>query len=372
MKAAFRVCHKYLALCLGAFWLLQALSGMLLVFHRDLDDRLLGASARPVNPGAVDEALVQIGQQSPDATIIEYFVSGGVEGQIDVLVQHSGAGREVVRIDGATGEILRRSAWEEPRSQLGVFRFVLLLHKQLLGGRFGEWVIGISGALLAVSVLLGLKLAWPKAGRWRAALLPQSAKAPAARAFAWHRAMGLCLAPFALIVAVTGSVMTWTHELPGASARVVSPASGVAPVRDGRTVSPSEAVAVAQRLYPAASIAVVSMPSPKRAWYAIRLRQPGELRRVYGTTLVRVDADSGAPLTTVDALRMSISDRMLVALYPIHSGEWGGLATRLLALVVGLWLVGTMAFGLLLWIARRGARQYDKALGQIGVRSGPI
>lgn len=32
------------------------------------------------------------------------------------------------------------------------------------------------------------------------------------------------------------------------------------------------------------------------------------------------------------------------ALYPIHSGEWGGVATR---------LPGTMTFGLRVWLGRR-------------------
>lgn len=370
MRAAFRICHKYLALCLGALWLLQALSGMLLVFHRELDDTLLGASARPVSFVVVDQALARIAQQAPDARIVEYFVSGGVEGQIDVLIERAGGAREVVRIDGMTGGTVRTNAWEEPRSQLGVFRFVLLLHKQLLAGRLGEWLIGISGVFLIASIALGLKLAWPKAGQWRAVLLPRPTKAPVAKVFAWHRAMGLCLAPFALLVALTGSLMTWTDELPGASAEAVALAANRAVyARDGRMITPSEAVAVAHGLYPDASVAIVSMPTAQREWYSIRLRQPGELRRVYGTTLARVHADTGAPLAAVDALKMSISDTVFVALYPIHSGEWGGVATRALALIVGLWLVGTMTFGLLSWIARRGARRHNKALERFGVSS---
>jgi uncharacterized iron-regulated membrane protein len=369
MKAAFRICHKYLALCLGALWLLQALSGMLLVFHRELDDRSLGASGRAVNFAVVDEALARIVQRTPGARIVEYFISGGVDGQVDVLIEREGAAREVIRIDGATGTVLRTRAWEEPRSQLGVFRWVLLVHKQLLAGKVGEWLIGISGVFLIVSIALGLKLAWPQAGQWRAALLPRRVRAPVAKTFAWHRAMGLWLAPFALVVALTGTLMTWTQELPSASDASLAPSmSHAVPARDGRMISSASAVAIAQSLYPEAAVAIVSMPGAKRQWYSVRLRQPGELRRIYGTTMVRIDADTGEPLATVDALKMSISDQIFVALYPIHSGEWGGVATRLLALIVGLWLVGTMTFGLLLWIARR-ARGGMKSAQRFGVRS---
>jgi uncharacterized iron-regulated membrane protein len=366
MKAAFRICHKYLGLCLGALWLLQALTGMLLVFHRELDDASLHASGRAVNFAVVDQAVARIERSAPATRVIEYFASGGIEGQTDLLVDRDGAAREVVRIDGATGDVLRTSAWEEPRSQLGVFRFVLLIHKQLLAGKVGEWLIGLSGVFLIVSVALGLKLAWPPAGQWRAALWPRRAKAPVAKAFAWHRALGLCLAPFALVVAITGSLMTWTSELPAA---LPTPAMNHAvSARDGRMISSAAAVEVARRLYPDAVVAIVSMPSARRPWYSIRLRQPGELRQIYGTTQVRVDADTGQPLAMVDALRMSISDRMFVALYPIHSGEWGGVTTRLLALVVGLWLTGTIVFGVLLWSARR-ARDGAKSTQRFGVSS---
>ncbi|MFC4312275.1 PepSY-associated TM helix domain-containing protein [Steroidobacter flavus] len=369
MKAAFRLCHKYLALCLGALWLLQALTGMLLVFHRELDDKSLGASGQAVNFAVVDRVLGQLAQGEPATKIVEYFVSGGVAGQVDVLIERAGAAREVVRIDGATGIVLRTSAWEEPRSQLGLFRFVLLAHKQLLAGRFGEWLIGISGVFLLINIVLGLKLAWPRAGQWRAALFPRPAKAPAAKRFAWHRAMGLWLAPFASLVALTGSLMTWTQELPAAATAPLAPAtSSAVSARDGRMISSAAAVEVARHLYQDATVAIVSMPSEQRPWYSIRLRQPGELRRIYGATQVRVDADTGEPMATFDALRMSMADKIFVALYPIHSGEWGGVATRLLAILVGVWLAGTMAFGLLLWIARR-AREGMRSTQRVGVRS---
>lgn len=369
MKAAFRTCHKYLGLCLGALWLLQALTGILLVFHRELDDASLHASGRAVSFAVVDQAIARIERSAPATRAVEYFASGGIEGQIDLLVDRDGAARQVVRIDGATGEILRTSAWEAPRSQLGVFRFVLLIHKQLLFGQVGEWLIGLSGVFLLVSIALGLKLAWPPPGQWRAALWPRRAKAPVAKAFAWHRALGLCLAPFALVVALTGSLMTWTDELPAASASSLTPAMNRAvSARDGRMISSAAAVDVARRLYPNAAVAIVSMPSARRPWYSIRLRQPGELRRIYGTTQVRVDADTGQPVAMVDALRMSISDRMFVALYAVHSGEWGGVTTRLLAIVVGLWLTVTIAFGVLLWSARR-ARDGAKSMQRFGVSS---
>ncbi len=38
MKAALKSIHRYLGLAMVAFWLLQALTGMLMAFRRELDD----------------------------------------------------------------------------------------------------------------------------------------------------------------------------------------------------------------------------------------------------------------------------------------------------------------------------------------------
>lgn len=371
MRGVFRVAHKYLALCVASLWVLQALSGILLVFHRSIDDRLLGASAQPANLKVIDGALAAIAQRTPGTKIVEYFPSGGVEGQVDVMVDRNGGAREVVRIDGATGTTLRTSAWEDPWPRLTVFRFVFLLHKQLLAGKPGDWFIGVSGGLLFVNILLGLRLAWPAAKRWSATLLPRRIRTgPMAFFFGWHRAIGLWLAPFGLIIALTGVLMVWSPDLQRVLGADFAPPSATRPLGPNETIiSASAATTAALGVYDGATIAVVSMPDARHPWYKIRLRRPGELRRVYGTTQVYVDAKTGEVLKSRDATTASLQSRFIAALYPIHDGEWGGVATRLFAIVVGLWLVATIVLGLTLWWTRRGARERKQRAAQFELES---
>ncbi len=49
------------------------------------------------------------------------------------------------------------------------------------------------------------------------------------------------------------------------------------------------------------------------------------------------------------------------ALFPIHTGEAGGIVGRLLSIAVGLWLVAMIVVGLLLWLKRRKPRTKTSA-----------
>ncbi|WP_332770858.1 PepSY-associated TM helix domain-containing protein [Phenylobacterium sp.] len=353
MKAKLRVIHRWISLCVATLWVVQALSGAYLVFHRSIDDMTLAASGRPQDAAAIGRAIASLERQPPGGQVLQYFRSGGVEGQVDLLVDRPDGRRQVVRIDGATGEVLRQSAWERPLSQVAISRQVFLLHKQLLAGAVGDWFVGLSGVLLATNLLIALRLAWPARGRWRSTLVPQRSKSPAMTALAWHRAVGLWLAPMGLLAALTGALIVWSPQLERAVGATLPPPPGcAAPPASGGRVAPAIAEQAARRIYPDGMVAVVTLPRDGSC-YAVRLKRPGEWRRVYGTTIVYVDAASGLALKGRDALAAPTPVRMVMGLYPLHAGEWGGVATRVLALVVGIWLCATIVLGVTLWLKRR-------------------
>ena len=89
----------------------------------------------------------------------------------------------------------------------------------------------------------------------------------------------------------------------------------------------------------------------------VRVRQPGESRRAYGTTVVYVSAASGGVILEQDALKAPAARRFVASLYPIHTGEVAGLPGRLVSLGVGLWLLAMLGLGLMLWSSRRRRRQ---------------
>lgn len=60
MKRKLRLLHKYLSLTVAALWLMQAVTGALLVFHWELDDWAVAGPQRHLHPvrfGAFLESL---------------------------------------------------------------------------------------------------------------------------------------------------------------------------------------------------------------------------------------------------------------------------------------------------------------------------
>jgi uncharacterized iron-regulated membrane protein len=209
--------------------------------------------------------------------------------------------------------------------------------------------------VLLGNLVLGIKLAWPRLNQWRGALRVPGGLRGAARLYAWHRALGLWFAIPAVILLVAGCCLAFDDawdDLLGTG----SPPAGLAaaPTTSADSVTTAQALLSAIHEFPAATISGIILPKPAAPWFTIRLLQPGELRRVFGTTTVFVSAASGAVLAREDALHAGAARRFVDGFYPIHTGEAGGVIGRIVSLSVGCWLATMLALGISLW-RRRGA-----------------
>jgi uncharacterized iron-regulated membrane protein len=97
----------------------------------------------------------------------------------------------------------------------------------------------------------------------------------------------------------------------------------------------------------------MSMPGGDHPWYRIRLRAPGEVPRIWGTTTLFVSAASGGILGEHPARPVGTARGFVETLYPFHTGQIGGLAGRMLLLMVGAWLITMVVLGINLWRTRR-------------------
>jgi uncharacterized iron-regulated membrane protein len=350
-----RLLHKYVSLTFAALWILQALTGALLVFHWELDDAFLGGASAPVNIeklGASVDAMTASRQYGMPTGV---YWSGAEAARYDVIAERDGKS-DVVRIDGQ-GAILRSRPWDHDFARIGIFQDITYLHQTLFAHDPGKWFLGASGLLLVTNLVLALKLAWPRRQSWASALLPRRSKVLAANVFAWHRALGLSLAFVALISIGAGVLMAYETPLedwfddarpsPSTAAASAEPGSAVA-------IGTAQAIRTALERYPSAALTGIDLPDAKSAWFKIELRQPSELRRVSGRTFVYVSSLSGRILQDYDARSAPLKTRFWDALYAIHTGEAGGWLGRWAALLVGVWLLSMIGLGLTLWWVRRG------------------
>lgn len=336
--------HRWLSLGAAIFWLLQALTGIAIVFHWEITDAQLSNAYPGTDLPAIERRIAALAAEDGSKPTTLWTTGSGGDRYTIYLEGTDGESRSV-RVLG-DGTVIDRPREDENR----LMGFLVDFHHDLLGS-WGSWIVAISGLLLCSNLILGLVAAWPKRGTWRRALAPTQKGPLAARLYSWHRALGLWAVLPALVIAATGTLMKFEEgvgNVIGAKA-VELPA---APHTEA-SIGFAQAAKAAIDAVPGSSLTQVAWPKDGDATYYIRVNAPGEIRRAYGDTRVLVDANNGLvrkvfPIADAEPARAFMS-----ALFPLHTGEAGGIAGRLLSIAIGLWLVAMIVAGVLLWLKRR-------------------
>lgn len=357
MKRTLRQIHKYLSLSVASLWLLQAATGLLLVFHWEMDDAALAGPKRALDPARLSASLDTLRTTHPDRSITGVYPSGGAPGRFDVLVADRTGNIDAVRVDGE-GTVLRQRPWNYDFLHIGWLQIATYLHQTLFLHTTGNWIMGISGLLLLTNIGLGLSLAWPRAGQWVRTLTPPRAGGTATKLYGWHRALGLWLAIPALLFVSAGVIRAFDDPLAASfdDQRPAPTEAEAAREPAGLGVSAGDAVRRALSLYPGSALSALEFPDEHAPWFMVKVTQPHDLRRISGTTAVYVSSRSGRVLKAYDSRTLPWKTRFWDAVYPFHTGEFAGVPGRIGVSVVALWLLTMIGLGLSLWwVRRRGA-----------------
>jgi uncharacterized iron-regulated membrane protein len=348
--------HQLLGLCAAVFWLVQVVTGVLLTFRQEIDNALVAGPHATVVTAALGSRIESI--QQAGGHVSSLWVTNFAVDRFDLRYTDSNGVERLMRVDGA-GQDLRDGLENAPFANGGFFRTLTTIHTTLLLGDAGEWVIAVSGLLLISNLGLGLKLAWPRGGRWRQVLTWPSTRNATARVYGIHRTVGLWIALPLLMVFAAGFALCFDDGVEQALG-VVRPTPTIAAadtagagLSPGGGVLPARALDIALARYPGSTLTALSMPTDKQAWYRVRVRAPGEVRRMYGTTTVFLSAATGAVLLEYPASSAPFVRFLYDAIYPLHTGELGGAAGRALLAVLGLALLTMGVFGIRLWLALR-------------------
>jgi len=340
--------HRWLSLGAAVFWLLQALTGILIVFHWEITDTGIAGAHRPTDLAAIERRIATIAPRDSGVTVKSVWTAAGYADRYNIIVEDAEGNGRTLRVAGDGTEL--RTTRDGETTLMG---FLVGFHHDLLGN-WGSWIVSISGVLLCSNLVLGLVVAWPKRGTWRIALKPATRGPAAARLYTWHRAVGLWAVMPALVIAATGTLLKFedgVSDLIGAES-VSLPANPPA----GDPVGFATVARAALAAIPGSSLTAVSWPKADDATYRIRVRAPGEIRRAYGDSIVLVDANSGTVRGAFPIAQAEPARAFMSALFPIHTGEAGGIIGRILSIAIGLWLVTMIVAGTLLWFKRRKPR----------------
>lgn len=371
--------HRWVGLVLGAWFAVVGLTGTVLVWHSELD--------RALNPGwFAPRAACATTSATPIADALAVYARHRGEPATQVTRPESAGAAYVVWskpgerrlqhfVDADCGAYLGMREWGAPRlDRAHLVPALYELHRSLLSGEAGHVLVGVGGGWLLFLVVTGLINAWPRRSSreaWRRALTVRRDAARSRLYYDLHRAVGLWLLPFLLLMSLTGLYLCFPKPSRALLSRVLAMQPEVVEesTPTGVAKDPDALARLAEARFPAAAWTRVQLPKAESSPVDVRLLQDGEVRKDTGDTRVKLRAD-GAVLEVRDPLRAPAGDRLVALLFPLHSGEALGLPGRALWTLSGLLPALLFVTGAWLWLHRR-RRVVRPVRGLIARADGP-
>lgn len=345
--------HRWVGLSLAIIAVLSGVTGAALVFRPEIEARadsqlLLTAapSSAPRQAAPLQQALDGVHEKFEGCKVQHIFMAREANHAHVVWFKWNEEDWRAF-VDPATGAQLgsRRAGehWIEKLAEI---------HIRLLSGEAGHNVIGWGGVALFAMSLSGLSLWWPRRAQWKRALRP-NLKNPRGRNYELHRVCGALVAPFLLLSSLTGIALVW----PDTAQMVLKPIFGQSAktkhrAQAGASLALDELVTRANAGFPDGVVRRISFPLKPGAPLVIRKRRAAELHP-NGMNYIYLEAATGRVLGIDDASRAPWGVRLMNARYPVHIGLWGGTATRVLFVFIGLAPLALFCSGLVLWNNRR-------------------
>lgn len=347
MKRALLATHKWAGLTAGLFLVVLGATGSALVFENGID-RALNPSLSYVPAQAVRLSLSELVARANAADPNDPVGGIRIADAADQAYELSSRRRRSIMVDPYTGRILGTRDREK-----SLARWLHLLHTRFLAGESGELFAGWLSVVLFGLALSGLYLWWPRklfsltgAGSWKRTN------------FDLHNVIGFYTSAVLAVITFSAMLIAFEHTTdplvrrldggvtPPEIAKLQSAASS-APA-----IAPQEAVAIAERTLPGATVSNLNIPSGPRAIYRLLLKFP-EDRTPAGRSRVYLDQFTGAVLAVENTRTAPPGTRLLNLKRSLHTGDVFGAPTQALYFLASLAIPLQAITGLLLVLQRR-------------------
>ena len=340
--------HLWAGLTAALFLFARGLSGSLVAFENEIDHALnprltwIHVGSKPL---ALSQMIARLKAACPG-----YEVAGIEPSQEDNVAWSAllttDRGAHSIAFNPYTGAVLGDES--ERNDFIGM---VHQFHTHLLAGKTGSTIVTAGAVFLLLLAITGLVLWWPRKlanVSWRSPWKKLNLEA--------HQVLGLYTSAFLMAFAITAVVIHWDDETQRLVNRI-SGSPGDPRFPDFKPLPPNQSephvdaiLAAAQNAEPDARVTAIFLDSnPVR----VIMKHP-EDRTPFGRTNVLVDAFTGSIVLIID-WRTGSPGLRLVKVWnrEIHTGDIGGLPTRILACVISLTLPIMTITGPLIWWHRR-------------------
>ncbi|MVN75849.1 hypothetical protein GO988_05875 [Hymenobacter sp. HMF4947] len=231
-------------------------------------------------------------------------------------------------------------------------------HRRLLAGEVGKMLTGISAIFILFITATGIVLWWPKTRQMLTGRLRIKWDGNWKRInHDLHIVLGFYCSLFLLGLALTGVIMSYrwateslfwvTSSKP--TVGIAAPVSAYVP--GAKRIAYDAALQTGRRTYPQAEFWRVGQPKDSIA--AVPVSAPSALPlRHNGLDTLFVDRNTGAVLGQHLYSRQSAGNQLRRLTKPLHTGEIGGIWTKILVFVIALISLTFPVTGVLLWLNR--------------------
>ncbi|MGV3618113.1 MAG: PepSY-associated TM helix domain-containing protein [Fimbriimonas sp.] len=357
LRRAVFVVHLWIGLSVGLLFAVVSATGSAIVYRRELDGMArpylryvqapVGAQALPL-----DEVRRQVRRDHPEAkpTDVAIFLYQPWDGgALTTFI-----GPKSYAIDPYTGRTIALLS-EKKSLPLWLKEF----HTDLLAGEKGEGLNGWGGVAACVLLLSGLWLWWPATRKQiRLRLTVRRGVSLRRTTYDLHNVFGFYSLALLFIVTVTGVGLCFNkpvRDFVFAKTGHKRPPPPAPIVPQGTPLPADDLLAIARREVPDARFVLATFPARPNLPFSTMLQRTGAGFFPYVT--LKIDPYSGAVVAREDDADATFGAKIMRQIAVLHFGFWGGTASKVLYIVLGLVPLALYVTGIMLWWNRLRAKR---------------
>lgn len=366
--------HKIIGLFLGLVFVLIGLSGSILAFREDIDERLnysLMRIASPPNASfkIISEIYSSAIQAIPKdakverlmmprhknaAAILTYIVETD---DLDSYFYEVFINPYTAKVTGQRLKIHGEDQFSQP-----IIQILMAFHWTLLLGANNAYLIGFIGIFFFFSAFAGLYLWWLKNKNWRLGLTVKWQASSERITYDLHKNIGFYGAAFLIIMTATGAAMIFkpvTQKVTSLFSTVSGePNFGKSkPSAQHKPIHITQAIVIANRIFKDGKIFSISLPNSPTGVFIVGKMLDSEPNKSRTYRNVSIDQYSGEILQIQDPDNFTAGEKLFEWLFPVHTGEIFGEYGRPFLLLIGLLPLALFTTGLMRWRQKRHSRK---------------
>lgn len=331
--------HRYVGLAIAALLLVQALTGMLLLYR--------GPVARWIDPAGMvshesgpvisaGTAVVEAEKSLPGFAVTRLFAPD-VEGATYMAEMSDVHGAvRYASVDPAGGKVLRAgSVWAFP------VEAALQIHYRLMAGKAGMAVVLLNALGLLTMAVTGLVFWWPRRGPMAKHLAIRWSVAFRLVLRQLHRTFGVVVSLVLAFLAVTGLLLVVPELLEAGGPAQPHPAVSAAALDQG--------LALAQSAFPESALRDFRLTDER---VIVNFHAPERNARAVHRAVVTIAAPH-----IVSATRAEQNGALWMTVLPLHSGNSLGAIGPMLWMIAALTLFALSISGPVMWWQARALRR---------------